>query len=81
MLSLYNKVQLLNFFLPKPQLKPILFKFNNKNIFKEEGESQPIWFNISIKPNLKLYKESLGEISGIGKIDEMDEIDIIEYYI
>ena len=25
-------------------------------------------FDISIKPNLKLYKESLGEIGGIGGI-------------
>jgi len=61
-----------------------LFKSNDGNISNEEGESQPIWFNVFIKLNLKLYKESLGEIGGIGGIGEMVkmvEIDVMEYYI
>jgi hypothetical protein len=61
-----------------------LFKSNNRNISNKEGESQPIWFDISIKPNLKLYKESLGEMGGMGGIGEMVKIvkmDVIEYYI
>ena len=86
MLSLYNKVRPLNSPPPKPQLRLILFKSNNRNISKE-GESQLIWFNVSIKLNLELYKESLGEMGGIGKIGEivkiveMVEMDIMEYYI
>jgi hypothetical protein len=61
-----------------------LFKSNNRNISNKEGESQPIWFNVSIKLNLKLYKESLGEIGGMGgmgEMVEMVEMDIMEYYV
>jgi len=60
-----------------------LFKSNDRNISKE-GESQLIWFDVSIKPNLELYKESLGETGGMGEIGEMVEMvemDVMEYYI
>ena len=61
-----------------------MFKSNNRNISKEKEESQPIWFNVSIKPNLKLHKESLGKIGEMGKIGKMVKMVkmvVIEYYI
>ena len=64
-----------------------MFEFNDGNIFNKKGEFQPIWFNIFIKLNLKLHKESLEEMGGMGgmggidKMGGMVEMDVIKYYI